>query len=293
MSARSEVPPSSLPDAVERVARAVVTVHGGRRSLASGTALGGDRIITAAHALPHHRTLTVLSGSGAFSATLIGADPATDLALLAVEGYDGVALPPAPVPVRMGDFVFALARDPGGEPSASFGYVGRTGKAWQTWRGGVIDRLIQLDGGLYGGFSGGPIAAPDGRWIGVGTAGLTRGPAVVIPVETVERIAAQLGSEGRVLRAYLGIVVQAATFGENEQGVLVTSIGADSPAARGRLLVGDILTALDGRPLVSPEDLQAILGSVRPGADVKVVGRRGGAPLELVLAAGERPTRSC
>src|SRR5205085_9601714 len=120
-----------------------------------------------------------------------GIDASTDLAVVSLP-ISGGANPPVaerregPAP-RVGDFVFAVGRNPSGVVHASFGHVGAAGGAWRTWRGGAVDSLVRLDGGLYPGLAGAPVAGADGRIVGVASPALSRHHGVVLPVQTVER----------------------------------------------------------------------------------------------------------
>ena len=83
--------------------------------------------------------------------------------------------------------------------TASYGIVNRTSGPWETWLGGQLDRLIRLDGGLYDGLSGGPVADATGHVIGIASAALSRSYGIVVPVGTVDRVVDALA--GRSCRA--------------------------------------------------------------------------------------------
>jgi S1-C subfamily serine protease len=204
--------------------------------------------------------------------------------------------------VRTGHWVFAVARGAHGDVAADHGIVGRVGPAWQTWRGGRIDRLIRLDGGLQAGFSGAPIVDARGAVIGIGTSALARGYGIVIPARTVQRVADALLTRGRVAHGYLGIGTQqvdipaalAQKLGvETTRGLLVTAIAEDSPAERAGWLIGDILLAIDNEPLPDVDALHAALSAERIGAPVRVALARGGALIESEVTVGERPRAHC
>ncbi len=116
--------------------------------------------------------------------------------------------PPATAPVRAGHFAIAVGRSGEGDTVASAGVVNRVGGPWQTWLGGAIDRLIRLDGGVYDGLSGAPVADADGAVIGVATAALSRSYGIVVPTSTVARVVDALLAHGRVARPWLGIGAQ-------------------------------------------------------------------------------------
>ena len=139
-------------------------------------------------------------------------------------------------PVRAGHLAIAVGRGGEGDTIASAGIVNRVGGAWQTWLGGSIDRLIRLDGGVYEGLSGAPVADASGAVIGIATAALSRSYGIVVPTATVSRVVDALLANGRVARPWLGIGAQTvplpesagATAGERS-GLLVTSLAAAAP----------------------------------------------------------------
>ena len=141
---------ASLPDAVERVAASVVGIGSRRRGIAAGVVWSAGRILTTASALGHASRVHVVRPDGeTVIGEVRGTDDSTDLAVIAV-ATDGLPAiergePAAP---RVGTSVFAVGRDASGAVHASFGHVGAVGGAWRTWRGGEVDRLVRLDGGL-------------------------------------------------------------------------------------------------------------------------------------------------
>ena len=263
-------PASTLPDHVERIAASVVG-FATRRHRASG--------------------LVWRPGLAVGSASMLWRHPRVAIA------FAGVSLPPvdrAPAPPpRVGDAVFAVGRDPSGLMHASFGHVGAVGGEWRTWRGGRLEQLIRLDGGLPPGLVGAPVADAAGRILGIASHSFSRHHAVVIPVATIERVLDPLLTHGRVPQGYLGIAVQAvrATMdGTGVDGLLVTSLAADGPAARGGLLVGDVIVTLAGQPAAS---LDALRSQLQVGATVQAVIVRGGQRQELALDVIQRPGSYC
>src|SRR4029078_838721 len=97
--------------------------------------------------------------------------------------------------------------------------------SWSTWRGVPVARLIQLDGGLWCCFSGGPVVDARGGVIGIGTSALSRGRAVVIPGSVLKRVSAQLLARGHVAHAYIGAAVQPVDIPE----ALRTQLGVSHP----------------------------------------------------------------
>jgi S1-C subfamily serine protease len=151
------------------------------------------------------------------SATLVGRDPGTDLAVLRIQD---TALPTAGLgdsgSLKVGHIVLAV----GYGPRASWGIVSAVGGRWRTWRGGEIDQLLRLDLTLYPGFSGGPIVDAQGRIAGINTSGLSQRLELAIPASTVSRVADELIEKGHVSRAFLGVGLQPARLPEAARGAL-------------------------------------------------------------------------
>jgi S1-C subfamily serine protease len=252
-----------------------------------------------------HGIPVVLPDRRRVSADLAGHDGATDIAVLRLAG-EASALPPIVVGdagrIRAGHWVIAVARSLDGEASASQGIVARVGGAWRTWRGGQLDRLIRLDGGLYGGFSGAPVLDASGRAIGMATSALSRTAGIVIPAATIERVAGELLAKGRIARGYLGIVAQPVTLPahiaqaeqlDDPQGLLVTSVADDGPAAQAGVLLGDVLLEVAGQRTRDLDDLHSALFGDRVGQRVPVAVLRAGRRQQLEATVGERPRATC
>jgi S1-C subfamily serine protease len=290
---------SQLAQIVEEVGASVVAVHGRHRVPSSGTVWQAGVIVTAAHTLRRDESITVVNPAGGTqSAVLAGRDSATDLAVLKTEA--------APAPVRVGDaagvkpghFVVAVARGEADTLSASAGIVASVAPAWQSWRGGRIDRLIRLDGGLYPGFSGAPLVEATGEVVGICTSGLTRGRAVAIPESTVSRVVEALLASGRVARAYLGLGMQPVSVSDalaqrlgldSPNGVLVVSVQAGGPAEKAGALVGDVLLELGAVRVADVETVQAVLAAKAVDERLPAVLVRGGERIGIEIQLGERP----
>jgi S1-C subfamily serine protease len=286
----------TLPDAVERLAASVVAIAL-RRGSASGVVWRPGVVVTAASALwRSSRMHLVLPGGEQVSGELRGVDGSTDLAAISFEGGEvPVAERAAAAAPRVGDFVFAVGREASGRVQASFGHVGAAGGEWRTWRGGRVDRLIRLDGGLYPGLAGAPVADASGQMLGVASPALSRLHGVVLPVATVDRVLGALLARGHVARGYLGIAAQPVRIsveGAGSDGLLVSSVADDSPAAAAGLLVGDVIVSAGGQPVASIEALRDLLGE-QVGARLRLKLARGGQPLELSLDVVERPRHGC
>ena len=287
----------ALPRAVERVAPAVVGLSW-RRGTASGVVWSPGVAVTAASAVWRARQIQVVLADGEpVAGTLRGVDPSTDLAAISFDAGSVKAAERAlDAQPLVGDFVFAVGREPSGRVQASFGHVGAAGGAWRTWRGGQVDRLIRLDGGLYPGLAGAPVADATGAVIGIASPALSRHHGVVLPVTTVDRVPLALLADGRVRQGYLGVAAQpvrATLDGAATEGLLVSSVADDGPAARAGLLVGDVIVSSGGQPVASIEALRERLGAEQVGAALQLRVARGGQAIVLTLDVAERPLQRC
>ena len=147
----------------------------------------------------------------------------------------------------------------------------------------LAGRIIQTDLTMYPGFSGGPLLGVDGNVYGMNTSGFAGGIGVAVPISSIAKSVAALLADGKIQSGYLGIGVQPAQLPENvadstqqATGLLITSVEAASPAAIAGMLVGDILTALQGEPLEDVEDLQTLLARLEGGGEVTSSYVRGG-----------------
>jgi S1-C subfamily serine protease len=289
---------NDLASAVERAARAVVTVHARPRLPSTGVLWRPGIIVTAEHTVRVDEEIRVaLSDGRAAPATLVGRDPGTDLAVLRIGESDRLAAEIGDsAELKVGNLVLAV----GYGPRASWGVVSAVGGAWRTWRGGEVDRLLRVDLVLYPGFSGGPLVDASGKVAGLVTSGLSRQLELAVPTSTVTRVVDELLATGRVSRGYLGVGLQSVALpealrrlapGAGTRGLIVVSIEADGPAARAGLMLGDVLVALEGTPLHDPGDVPAAIAGRRVGTTVTVSLVRGGAPLDLTVTLGERPSR--
>ncbi|CAB3789684.1 Putative serine protease HtrA [Paraburkholderia ultramafica] len=293
----------NLAGIVERVGRGVVAVHGRHRIPSSGVIWRNGVVVTAAHTLKREDGIEVtLSDGRTVAAVLAGRDTGTDVAVLKLDGVelDRVESGDARL-LKAGHLVLAVARADGFSVSADFGVIGSAGGPWRTWRGGQLDALVQLDGGLRPGFSGAALADMRGQVMGICTSALARGAGMVVPAITVERVTDELLAKGRVSRGYLGVGTQQVILSDtwikklnltSNRGLLVNSLAQGGPAERAGVLVGDVLIELDGAPCRGMDDLYTALGSGSIGQSLKIALIRGGERTECSVTVGERPQRN-
>jgi len=280
----------SLADAVERVAASVVAIAT-RRHRGAGVLWRPGVAVASAMLLWRSPGVAVVRPDGEqVDGEVKGIDPATDLAAVVFDaGPSRVVERHGDAAPRLGDMVFAVGREVSGNAQASFGHVGAVGGAWRTWRGGDIERLIRLDGGLHPGFIGAAVADAHARVLGIGSAAFSRHHGVVLPAATIDRVLDQLLAHGRVQQGYLGLAAQpvrALVDGTAVEGLLVSSVADNGPAARAGLLVGDVIVKLAGEPVTS---LEALRSRLRVGRSVAIDIARGGQARSLSIEVAERP----
>jgi len=285
---------------VDAIGASTVAVLGRRGTVASGVVWKSGLVVTAAHVFrrtPAAATL-VAAGGRSLAATLVGIDSATDLAVFRLAEADALAPLVAgdAAALRAGHTVIVVGRSGEGDAIASAGIVNRIGGAWQTWLGGSIDRLIRLDGGVYDGLSGAPVADASGAFVGVATAALSRSYGIVVPPPTVTRVVDALVAQGRVARPWLGIGAQSVPVqgaGTAEQGgLLVTALVAGGPAERAGVRIGDIIVRAAESAAANLRELRQALAA-HVGGIVTLGILRGGAPLDLSAEVGEWPEHRC
>jgi len=289
---------NDLAAAVERAARAVVTVHARPRLPSTGVLWRPGIVVTAEHTVRVDEEIRVTWSDGrAAPATLVGRDPGTDLAVLRIDESDPTTAEIGDsAELKVGHLVLAV----GYGPRASWGVVSAVGGAWRTGRGGEVDRLLRVDLVLYPGFSGGPLVDASGKVAGLVTSGLSRQLELAVPTATVTRVVDELLATGRVSRGYLGVGLQPVALpealgrlapGADARGLIVVGVVADGPAAHAGLMLGDVLVALEGTPLHDLGDVQAAIAGRRAGTAVTVSLFRAGTPLDVAVTLAERPSR--
>src|SRR2546429_859250 len=257
-------------------------------------------ILTNNHVIENAQDITVrLSDGRKFTAKLVGRDPKTDLAVLKVEA-------PSPLPaaelgdsdhLRVGQWAIAIGNPFGLDRTVTVGIISATARN----RVGVAtyENFIQTDASINPGNSGGPLLNIDGQVIGVNTAIVAAGQGIgfSIPINMAKDVMRQLIAGGRVVRGWLGVVIQdvtdelAPSFGvSGREGGLIADVFPNGPAETAGLRAGDVVVELDGTRIREVPDLQRRIAGVAPGQKVRLVVVRDGARQPVTVAIGEMPS---
>ena len=285
---------NQMADAVERVAKSIVTVFGRDRQSATGIVYANELVLTADHVLERDDNLSVATAdSKKLAAQLIGRDPSTDLAVLRVAGLSAPSAAASAAP-RVGQWVLAVGQPEEGL-MASHGVVSAVGGPLRMGNGVNVERYIRTDATPYPGFSGGPLTDATGAVLGILTTGLARNVAIGIPFDLALRVAQTLTSQGYVKRGYLGVISQQVKLPTSqraglsqEHGLLVMRVEDDSPAEKGGMLMGDILTSVDGHVVTNADELMGLLSGDRVGRAVNLGVVRGGTLQTVSVVVGQR-----
>jgi serine protease Do len=273
------------------------------RAAGSGFFISRDGyIVTNNHVVENAAVITVkTTDEHELKARLVGRDPATDLAVIKVDGaaFPYVSFEDRAKP-RVGDWVIAVGNPFGLGGTATAGIV--SALARQNVADGPYVDYMQIDAPINRGNSGGPSFDLNGRVVGVNSAifspsGGSVGIGFDIPADMVQKIATQLIDHGKVVRGYLGASMQAVTpevaesMGlKTKKGSLVAQITAGGPAAKAGLQTGDLVTRINGHEVESYTDLTRQVALVSPGQDMRLTVLRDGRTQEVTVKSGERPS---
>ena len=312
---------------VDTVSNSIVRVEARRRLPATGLVWAENLIVTAHHVVEFEEDITIgLHDGSTSSASLVGRDPHNDLALLRTDTTLTPATWAGDEDLRVGHLVLALGR-PGEKVQATLGvtsalvnpsdikrrrekaeskHKGRSHRRMHRhsrggrgrrggWGRALVDGFIQTDVTMYPGFSGGALVSGDGKVHGLNTSGFSRGVSISVPVSTLRSSIATLLADGKIQQGYLGVGVQPARLPDavaeildQSTGLLVVSVEGDSPAEKGGIIVGDILTSIDDESVEHVDELLILLAGIKVGTEVKTAIVRGGATQEVSVTIGSR-----
>lgn len=307
---RASGKPNGAPDSFAPLAEAsdaavvfVRTVSSQRRGysrvLAQGSGSGfvfdpAGKILTNYHVVQGAHAIEVeLSDDRTFMAQVVGADPHTDVAVIAVEaqGLPALALGDSDE-IRVGDWVLAIGNPFGLSHTVSAGIIsarGRSGQDVKLEDPRAYYSFLQTDASINPGNSGGPLIDLSGRVVGMNTAINPEANSIgfAIPVNMLRELLPRLLSEGVVRRAAIGVHVDSVDRAlqvelalADRRGALIRAVQPEGPAAEAGLQPGDVVVEFDGRPIATPEDLRWRASLSRIGHPVGLV----------VIRAGKRTT---
>jgi serine protease Do len=255
--------------------------------------------VTNNHVVQNAENVQVTTDDGkTYTAKVIGADSRTDLALIKVDGKDFPYVRLADSAPRVGDWVLAVGNPFGLGGTVTAGIVSAQGRDIGA---GPYDDFIQIDAPVNKGNSGGPSFDVDGNVIGVNTAifspsGGSVGIAFDIPADTVKGVVAQLREKGSVSRGWIGVQIQPVTADiadglglKKAAGALVSEPQSNSPASKAGIESGDVITAVDGNSITDARELARRIGTMAPGAKVKLALLHQGQEKTVTLTLGTLP----
>jgi len=293
--------------AVERVAPAVLHIQVEKNGRAAG---GGSGVLftpdgyalTNSHVIAGGERIRATSTEGrSTTATLVGDDPETDLAVLRLDGaVPAFARLGNSRRLRVGQLAIAIGNPLGFQHTVTAGVVSALGRSLRARSGRLIDSVIQTDAALNPGNSGGPLVNSAGEVVGINTAIIASAQGICFSISsnTVEFVASRLIRDGRVRRCFIGVAGQniplsrrSARFHDlaQESAVLVQSTGANGPARRAGIASGDIIVAFDGIGVRDIDDLHRLMTEERTGRAMPVVVLRQGQKLDLTVTPAELP----
>jgi S1-C subfamily serine protease len=270
---------------------------GAGESLGSAVVFTGDGfLLTNAHVVGQANGGTAAFSDGtSVPFRVVGADPLSDLAVLRANGA-------TPEPAELGEadqlvvgqLVVAVGNPLGLAGSVTAGVVSALGRSLPA-RGRIIEDVIQTDAALNPGNSGGALADAEARVVGINTAVAGVGLGMAVPMNsTTRRIISALMRDGRVRRAYLGLVMipgpVPAAWRERlgrKTGLLIADVVAKGPADRAGLRKGDLLLTVAGNPVAVAQDLQRLMFSDAIGQPLAITVMRNGALVDVIAEPTE------
>jgi S1-C subfamily serine protease len=301
VGAAEKISPSVVKIDVAQTARTRNGEPGEREGGGSGFVFTPDGLILTNSHVVHGATRIQVSlpDGRRFPAHTIGDDPATDLAVIRIDAPNLIAAPLGDSQkLRVGQLAIAIGNPYGFQYTVTAGVVSALGRSLRSYSGRLIDDVIQTDASLNPGNSGGPLVTSDGRVVGVNTATImgAQGLCFAIGINTAKFVAGRLLQDGRIRRGYIGVEAQTVPLHRRlvrfydlarETGVVVLSVTEESPAKKTGLREGDVIVALDGKPVAGVDDLHRLLTETRVGVSSSLTILRWTEKLELRVVPEE------
>jgi serine protease Do len=268
-----------------------------QHGLGSGFVISEDGyIVTNNHVIDRAKDIQVtLAGGERYEAEIIGRDPKTDLALLKINPKE--KLPAVRFgdsnKLRIGDWVIAIGNPFGLGHTVTAGIVSAKGRVLGL---GNYDDFIQTDAPINPGNSGGPLFNLEGEVVGVNTAIVAGGQGIgfAIPIDMAKNVVEQLKTRGKVVRGWLGVLVQQITpeiaEGMNlkePRGALVADVTAGGPAEKAGIRRGDVIVGLNGHRIENISELTSTIAMTPPHTQLKLEVIREGKEKEITVVVGE------
>jgi len=257
-------------------------------------------ILTNSHVVHDAKRIAVALADGRhFPAMMIGDDPATDLAVIRIEGPGLIAAPLGDSQkLRVGQLAIAIGNPYGFQYTVTAGVVSALGRSLRSYSGRLIDDVIQTDASLNPGNSGGPLVTSDGSVVGVNTATImgAQGLCFAIGINTAKFVASRLLTEGRIRRSYIGVSAQTVPLHRRvvrfydlpqESGIVVVAVEENSPAKQAGIREGDVIISLDGKAVGGVDDLHRLLTDARVGVKTPLTVLRWTEKLDLSVVLEE------
>jgi putative serine protease PepD len=250
-------------------------------------------IVTNDHVVDGATSIKVRFWDGkTYSATVVGTDKSTDLAVIKVDAPASELYPLQTgdsTQLQVGDGVVAIGSPFGLEETVTSGIVSALHRAIQGMTNFTINDSIQTDAAINHGNSGGPLLNTGGQVVGVNAqiksdSGGNEGVGFSIPSATVKSVASQLISNGKAVHAYLGVAIDSSA-----PNARLASVTNGQGAKKAGLKGGDVITAVNGTTIATGDDLSRAIDAHKPGDKITVTYKRGGSEHTVTVTLGTRP----
>ncbi len=275
-----------------------------QQSLGSGVIVNSNgTILTNNHVVDRADKITVVLSDGRkLPAKVVGKDPESDIAVVRI---DVSGLPTARLgdsdKLKIGEWVLALGNPFGLSHTVTAGIVSARGRSLDGLESTKFQDFIQTDAAINPGNSGGALVNMDGEVVGINTAiesptGVYVGYGFAIPVNMARRVMESLIASGKVSRGWLGISIQnipedaLSTLGlKSQEGTIVSEVHEDTPAQKAGVQTGDVIVAVNGKPIKDRDDLMNTIAATDPGKPVALKVVREKKEVTISVTLGERP----